>query len=78
MFWKEVSSIETIGTNLKKSRLLNNISQFKLGEISGISRNYISEIENERYTNISIEVLCVLCRALKITPNDLIPEDKYK
>lgn len=69
--------METIGTKLKRFRLSNNMSQLKLSEISGISRNYISEIENEKYTNISVEILCSLCRALKVTPNDLIPKEYW-
>lgn len=69
---------ETIGTKLKRYRLSNNMSQLELSKISGISRNYISEIESGIYTNISIFYVCNLCKALKITPNDLIPEEYWR
>ncbi|WP_300382104.1 helix-turn-helix transcriptional regulator [Clostridium sp.] len=69
---------ETIGTKLKRYRLLNNMSQLELSKISGVSRNYISEIESGIYTNISIFYVCNLCKTLKITPNDLIPEEYWR
>lgn len=69
---------EIVGTNLKKYRLLNHMSQLELSNISGISRNYISEVENGKYNNISIIYICKWCKALKITPNDLIPEEYWR
>lgn len=45
---------------------------------SGVARGYITEMENGKYTNPSIEVVCKLCMALEITPNDLIPTYLYK
>lgn len=70
--------MDTIGTNLKRYRLLCKISQRKLSELSGISRNYISEVESGVYNNVSVFYICNFCKALKITPNDLIPEYMYR
>lgn len=70
--------MSTLGENLRKYRLFKGISQCELGNMSGVSRNYISEIESGTYSNISLLIICKLCKALVITPNDLIPEKMYK
>lgn len=67
-----------VGQKIKMLRRIKNISQSKLSEVTGISRSYISEMENGKYENISINILCDLCRGLEVTPNDLIPEEMYK
>lgn len=67
-----------IGDNIKKFRLNNNFSNKKLSKISGLSRSYICELEKGVYENVSISVLCKLCKALKVTPNDLIPIEMWK
>ena len=67
-----------IGERIKMIRKNRNISQSELSEITGISRSYISEMEKGKYENISINILCDLCRGLELTPNDLIPEEMYK
>lgn len=67
-----------IGDNIKKFRLNNNFSNKKLSKISGLSRSYIFELEKGVYENVSINVLCKLCKALKVTPNDLIPIEMWK
>ena len=67
-----------IGQRIKEIRNTRNISQIELSEITGISRSYISEMESGKYENVSINILCDLCRGLKLTPNDLIPEEMYK
>lgn len=70
--------MNNIGQNLKRYRLSKRISQFELGTLSGVSRSYISEIESGIYSNISLYIICNLCKALTITPNDLIPEEMYR
>lgn len=44
------------------------LSQTKLAEMAGISRNYVSMIERGEARNISIGVLQALCTALGISP----------
>lgn len=70
--------MDNIGQNLKRYRLSKSISQFELGKLSGVSRSYISEIESGIYLNVSLYIICNLCKALTITPNDLIPEKMYR
>ena len=70
--------METIGSILKQYRLNKRWNGKELSLNSGVARSYITEMENGKYTNPSIEVICKLCMALEITPNDLIPAYMYK
>lgn len=70
--------MQTIGLNLKRIRIEKQIKQRKLSELSGVSRSYISEIESNTHDNITVNVICKLCKALEITPNELIPQEMYK
>lgn len=69
---------ETIGTRLKNYRRSKRLTQNGLSNLSGVSNSYISQIENNIYTNISLYFVCDLCKALEVTPNDLIPEHYYR
>lgn len=68
----------SISSNLKTIRKERNLSQADLSELSGISDRTISDIETDAHSNTTIFILCSLCNALDITPNDLIPEEMYK
>lgn len=59
--------------NLKKIRLDKKITQKQLSEKSGVSQSYISEIESKGYI-CTVYILCRLCKALGVTPNELIDE----
>lgn len=69
--------MKTIGSILKQYRLTMGWTGKELSLKSGVARGYITEMELGRYTNPSIEVVCKLCVALEITPNDLIPKEMY-
>lgn len=69
--------MQTIGSILKQYRLDRGLNGKELSLKSGVARGYISEMELGRYINPSIEVVCKLCIALEITPNDLIPKEMY-
>lgn len=69
--------MKTIGSILKKYRLDKGWNGKELSLKSGVARGYISEMELDRYINPSIEVVCKLCIALEVTPNDLIPKEMY-
>lgn len=69
--------MKTAGENIMKLRKENDLSQKDLSVLSGVSRSYISEVETNTH-NMTIDVLCKLCKALKTTPNKLIPEHLYK
>ncbi|WP_163215777.1 helix-turn-helix domain-containing protein [Clostridium thermarum] len=56
-------------------RKLRGWTQQKLSEETGVSRNYISEIERNSHS-VTVDILCRLCKGFGVTPNDLI-EEKY-
>ena len=68
--------MKTIGEIVRVKRIAMGISQKRLSKESGVSRSYIIEIEEGKY-NVSISILCELCKVLKCTPNDLIPTELY-
>lgn len=70
--------METIGEKIKSLREKNNFSNKDLSRLSGVARGYIHELEVDRYVNPTIEVVCKLCMAFGVTPNDLIPQEMYK
>lgn len=70
--------MQTLGKNIMEFRNKKKLSQKDLSELSGVSRSYITEIEKDTYNNISIVILCNLCKALNVTPNELIPQHLYK
>ena len=70
--------MKLIAKHLKTLTLERKMTQQELADKSNISRNTISDIESNSHANTTIYVVCSLCRALGITPNDLIPEDMYK
>ena len=57
---------EKLGLRVKELRELSDLTQEKLAAKAGISRNYISSIENGRYSP-SIETLSKIAKALDVT-----------
>ena len=62
----------------KEFRQLKNLSISKLSYKSGVARGYITELESGKYINPSLDVICKLCKALKVAPNQLIAEELWK
>jgi len=60
-----------IANNLRQIRAKKRLSQDDLFMLSGISQQYISEIENEK-VNPSIEIMYKISEALGVTINDLV------
>ena len=56
--------------HIKEIRIKKNLSQKQLSELSGISKSYLSELENNTYCP-SILILCKIADALKVNINDL-------
>jgi len=56
--------------HIKEIRIKKNLSQKQLSELSGVSKSYISELENNTYCP-SILVMCKLADALKVDINKL-------
>lgn len=70
--------MDTIGKRIKHFRRQKRITQKELSDLSGVSATYLSEIEGDKKNNITTCVLCDICRALELTPNDLIPKQNYQ
>ena len=63
--------IVIIGNNLKKIRIERGLSQSKLSELSNVERTLIVKIEKTEHSP-SLQTLCKLAIALKVTPNELL------
>ncbi|WP_346935287.1 helix-turn-helix transcriptional regulator [Clostridium sp.] len=57
---------------IKSTRLSKNISQNNLANALGISQGYLSKLENNTYTNISLELLFKIAEVLDICPLELV------
>ncbi|WP_297634701.1 helix-turn-helix transcriptional regulator [uncultured Clostridium sp.] len=68
---------ESIGYLIKIRRIKMRLSNRELSALSQVSRGYISELEEDKYDNPSLKVICSLAKALNCTPNDLIPKNMY-
>lgn len=64
--------------NLQKIRLEKNMSVAELARRSGVSRPYILQLESKMYNNPTLDKIIGLCKALDVTPNELIKEELYK
>lgn len=56
---------------IKQIRENKNISAYQLSKITNISRSYLSEIENNKITNISLKTLFKISEALNVNIKDL-------
>lgn len=65
------STINKIKNNIKSHRVMLNLSQDKLSELSGVSTDYISLIERGKRTP-SIKRLCLIAKALGVEPYKLL------
>lgn len=68
----------TIAESVKNIRKEKGMTQLELSEASGISRTTIVEIETDAHSNTTVYVLCQLCKAFRLTPNDIIPKEMYQ
>lgn len=62
----------------KEYRKLNKLSISQLSYKSKVAKSYICELEEGKYDNPGIQVVCKLSKALKITPNDLISGELWE
>lgn len=63
--------------NLKYYRLKRGLNISELSRMSGVSRPFISQIESKKHIP-RVDVVCKLCKALDITPDELIKEEYYR
>lgn len=61
----------SFGMRVRSIREASNMSQEKLAELSGLHRNYISDIERGR-RNISIIAVYKIAKALDVKPGELL------
>ena len=66
----EQKAAKQIGLNLKVLRTRRELSQDDLGDLIGMKRSYLSEIENGK-RNLSLTTLFKLARALKCQMTEL-------
>lgn len=60
----EQKAAKQIGLNIRVLRTRRELSQEELGDLTGIKRSYVSEIENGKH-NLSLTTLFKLAKALK-------------
>lgn len=69
-----MTRLKNLGQNIKKYRTAKNLSQNVLAEKLGLSREYISRVENgQRY--ISLKKLFLIADILEVKFSDLINFD---
>lgn len=61
-----------LGTNVKRLRKEQGLTQEKLAELSEISIAYLSKIENNRVNNVSLAITYSLAEALGVTAGYLV------
>lgn len=66
--------LENLGKNIKRYRLLQNLTQEKLAEKVGVHQTYIGKIETGKI-NASVKQLFTISRALKIKLSDIFDFD---
>lgn len=60
-----------LGETIRTRREAASMSQEKLAELADLSRNYIGEVERGE-TNVSIEALVRIAKALRVRIRDLV------
>lgn len=72
---KELDPKLAFGKKLRALREARNLSQENLANLATLDRSYIGSVERgER--NISLENICLLARALKVSPASLLEFDR--
>lgn len=51
---------------IKEIRTQKNVSLSELSRLTGISKSYLSDLENKKRKNISIDKLCKIAKALNV------------
>ena len=64
-----------IGNEIRYYRIKQKLSQEKLAEKSNLSLNFISKLETGRISNISLNKLLNICKALGIQLGKLVGDD---
>lgn len=70
-----IFNCKTIGSKLLTLRKKAGLTQAELAEAAGLSDRTYADIERGN-TNMRIETFLCICRALHITPDDILTEEK--
>lgn len=65
----------TLGKKIRHLRLEANLSQFELEQRTGIKREYLSRLENERLKNVTLKTLRKLGKGLRVNPAIFLTDD---
>lgn len=65
-----------IGLRMKTARESKKLTQEELAELTGLTNNYISNIERTR-SKPSIETLIKICNALEVAPDYILLDSVY-
>ena len=63
---KEVRNITEVENKARNIRIQNGLTQKEFGDILGISKSYVSDIENG-YTGLSIEHINIICNSYNVS-----------
>jgi len=67
--------LQLISSNMKRIRSLQNVSQLSLANSTGLTHNFINDIENCK-KGVSVKTLAKLSAALRVEPYQFfLPED---
>ena len=64
-----------LGDNIRKIRAENKLSLNKLSKISGVSVGYISDLENNKRSNVGMDILQKIADALNVSVNDFFSDN---
>ncbi|GKX27558.1 transcriptional regulator [Vallitalea longa] len=67
----KIIDLNILGKNIKQYRIQKELTQEKLAGLTGLSIQYIGNIERGN-TTASLETIMKICLALEITPNQLL------
>ena len=70
------TNYKKLGIRIKAVRESKKLTQEQLAEITGLTNNYISNIERN-HSKPSIETLLRICNALEVTPDYILMESIY-
>ena len=70
--------METIATKVKSIRLEKGMNRHEFSKLCNLPRTTLINIETGKTKNPCIMQICKICKALKKTPNDIIPERYYR
>jgi DNA-binding Xre family transcriptional regulator len=67
--------VDDMKLSIQKQLEANNMSKYKLAQVTGMSYQAIQSIAKGENTQIQLQTVDSLCEALHCTPNDIIISD---